>query len=280
MSTTIVTVCYNSMAVLPGMLASVPPGVSVVLVDNGSDDIDALQKIADQYQARLIRNTQNKGFGTACNQGAEIAQTKYLLFLNPDTQLSRGAIDAFEKAAHDHPNASAFNPRLLGITGKLTLRRRSKLDPTFTLSKDDPKEDIDLPVLSGSAIFTRRELFDQVGGFDTNIFLYHEDDDLSARLRKRGPLMLADNAIVTHNAGHGSARTPEIAQFKAYHMARSKVYTWAKHGRSNAWLRTLWQAVLSFLSPAMLSRRKRAKAIGFLKGTLSAKQDGGCGSGT
>ncbi|MGC1430386.1 MAG: glycosyltransferase family 2 protein, partial [Albidovulum sp.] len=61
--TTIVTVSFNSLHVLPQMLASVPSGVPVVIVDNGSTDIAALVGLCEMHGATLIRNDRNLGFG-------------------------------------------------------------------------------------------------------------------------------------------------------------------------------------------------------------------------
>lgn len=273
---TIITVCYNSMAVLPQMLSSVPKGVPVVLVDNASTDAAALNALAAQHGARVQTNNVNKGFGVACNQGAALAETEFLLFLNPDAQLHEGTLQALLDAAENHPTSSAFNPRIMDKRNRQAFRRRSKIKSKDRFVGPLPQADVEMTVLSGSAIFVRRDSFDAVGGFDPAIFLYHEDDDLALRLREKGPLMYCHNAVVTHLEGHGSVRSPKSAAFKAYYMARSRVYAYAKHGHSNTQWSTLAFAILRLLYPEMLfSARKRAKNIGFFKGAISAFIDGG-----
>jgi len=273
---TIVTVCHNSMAVLPAMLESVPSGTPVILVDNASSDTSALQSLADGHGATLQLNADNVGFGPACNQGAAKAETEFLLFLNPDAELQPGALDALIAAAQSHPNASGFNPRILDGKGRESFRRGSKLRPKERLTGPVPKQDSEIAVLVGSAIFCRRALFEQVGGFDPEIFMYHEDDDLSLRLREHGPLMYCHAAQVVHLSGHGSPRVPAVAAFKAYHSARSRVYTLGKHGHPRPVLNTLAAATLRLLGlDTLFIKRKRAKNIGYMKGALSALKDGG-----
>lgn len=273
---TIVTVCYNSMAVLPQMLDSLPKGVPVVLVDNASTDAAALDVLAAQHGARVQTNDANKGFGVACNQGAALAETEFLLFLNPDAELHEGALQALLDAATKYPNASAFNPRILDKRGNQAFRRRSKIKPKDRLEGPLPQADAEMAILSGSAIFVRRAVFEAIHGFDPAIFLYHEDDDLALRLRENGPLMYCHAAIVTHLEGHGSVRSPKSAAFKAYYMARSRVYAYAKHGHRHALWTTLMVAITRLIYPEnLLSARKRAKNIGFFKGALSAFNDGG-----
>lgn len=274
---TIVSVAFNSTAVIGQMLASCPEDCPKIIVDNASVDHETLASIANGHGAKVIRHTANQGFGRACNAGAAAADTPFLLFLNPDAQLKPDTVDAFLASAAAHPDASAFNPRILNRNGKLHLRRKSRLDPTLpTLKGPQGGSDIVIPTLSGAAIFVSHKNFQSIGGFDPAIFLYHEDDDLAHRLQDIGVLRLSDAAIITHLEGHGSERTPEGAAFKAYHMARSRAYVFAKHGRPLPKLGTLFQSLMQFFSPdVLLSKRKRAKYVGFAKGALSAFKDGG-----
>ena len=273
---TIITVCHNSMAVLPAMLKSIPKGTPVILVDNASSDTAALQSLADEHGATLQLNADNIGFGPACNQGAAKAETEFLLFLNPDAELQPHALDALVEAASRHQNASAFNPRILDGKGRQSFRRGSKIRPKERLKGPIPTRDAEVSILAGSAIFCRRALFEKIGGFDPAIFMYHEDDDLSLRLRDHGPLMYCHSAQVVHLSGHGSPRQPHVAAFKAYHSARSRVYTLGKYGHPSPKLNTLGAAALRMLGlDTLFLKRKRAKHIGFMKGALSALKDGG-----
>ncbi|MFK7877638.1 MAG: glycosyltransferase family 2 protein [Paracoccaceae bacterium] len=268
---TVITVAYQSQDVLPDMLASVPTQTPIIVVDNGSPDPVQVNT------AHVIRNSTNEGFGRACNQGAAVARTEFLLFLNPDARLHPDALEALVHSANTSPDAAGWNPRFNDGKGSETFQRRSKIDPKRTATAVPlPKLDCPIGTLQGSAIFLRKDLFDLVQGFDPAIFLYHEDDDLSLRLRAHGPLMRSYGAQVTHLEGRGSPRTPNTAYFKAFHMARSRRYAYGKHGHRFAHISTLRQAVLGLLSPLNLgSKRKRAKAWGFFKGALSAFRDGG-----
>ncbi|MEO9516975.1 MAG: glycosyltransferase family 2 protein [Paracoccaceae bacterium] len=273
---TIVTVTFNSLAVVPDMLKSVPSETPVVLVDNNSSDTDTLKVMADDHGATLQLNAQNVGFGPACNQGAALAATEFLLFLNPDTELQDGALENLVQAAETYPDASGFNPQILDGSGKQSFRRGSKIRPKERWQGALPRHDVEVPVLAGSAIFCRKALFDQIGGFDPEIFMYHEDDDLSLRLRAHGPIMYCHAAQVVHLSGHGSPRLPATAAFKAYYSARSRAYTLEKHGHRRPKLNTLVAAILRVIGPdTLLNKRRRAKNFGYLRGALSALKDGG-----
>lgn len=273
---TVVSVAYNSSAVLPDMLASLPRELAVVVVDNASQDAGTVQSLCDARGATAILETVNRGFGVGCNIGAAAARTPYLMFLNPDTSVRPGAFEALLAGAARYPEASAFNPRILDGAGGLALRRRTNLRPKREKYRGPaPTADMELPVLSGAAIFLEAAKFREIGGFDEAIFLYHEDDDLAVRLQKLGPLMHIHDAVVQHLEGHSTERSPATARFKAYHMARSRVYGRAKHGlpwpRANA----IWRGIRQLFSPVMLIPRSRAKNWGFLMGALSTLKDGG-----
>ncbi|MEO9572770.1 MAG: glycosyltransferase [Tateyamaria sp.] len=275
-SVTIITVSYNSMAVLPAMLKSVPKGTPVVVVDNASSDAGALKALTDEYGAILHLNTNNVGFGPACNQGAAKAQTEFLLFLNPDAELQAGALEALIQAAKTYPDVSGFNPRILDQNGNQSFKRGSKIKPKERWKGALPTADAVVSVLAGSAIFCRRAVFEEIGGFDPAIFMYHEDDDLSLRLREHGPLMYCHDAKVVHLSGHGSPRLPAVAAFKAYYSARSRAYALGKYGHPRPKLATLVAAVFRAIGPdTLFIKRRRAKNIGYLKGALSAFKDGG-----
>lgn len=268
---TIVTVSFNSETVLPRMLASVPEGVKVVIVDNASTSIAAIRQIAENHDAELVELPENKGFGVACNIGASKAETEFLLFLNPDVEIRPLALETLRDAAARYPAASAFNPRILNENGATSLKRRSNLLARAEwLPRGEVDTDCEVPVLAGSAIFVRKTDFDAVGGFDPLIFLYYEDDDLSLRLRReRGPLYFIASAEVMHTGGASSARSVEVARIKGYHLGRSRVYCSIKHNTPFGRTKAATKALLSAISPLVLfSKRKRAKDWARLEATF------------
>lgn len=269
---TIVAVSYNSLRVLPQMLASVPAGTPVVVVDNASTELEPLRALCARHGARLIESKVNEGFGIACNRGAALATTEFLLFLNPDALLMPDTLDQLVAAAERYPRATGFNPRIEGDDGKPFFKRKSYLLPRAQwMERGWPAADREVSVLSGAAMFMRRADFEAVGGFDPEIFLFHEDDDLALNLARRGPLMFIREALVRHGGGSSSARSAEVAALKAWHMGHSRVYAARKHGMAFARTRALIQASLQAISPVViLSRRKRAKQWAFLKGIIHA----------
>ena len=270
----VVSVTYNSSTILPTMLGSLPSSVHVVVVDNGSADFARTKDIVGAHGGMLIGNQENVGFGRACNQGAKLVDTDLILFLNPDTSVTNGALDNLVRATESYPNASAFNPAIEDANGRPIFRRSSVIDPSsWRLPKGWPRSDQEVSVLSGAALLVRRHQFDALSGFDPKIFLYHEDDDLCLRLRKRfGPLMFIRSALVVHQGGSSSGRDAATAHLKGFHMGQSRVYASLKHGKALAFERALIGAFGELLLlPRLFSARRRSKSVGYLSGILRAR---------
>ncbi len=267
---TVVSVCYKSDALIADMIATVPEETPIVLVDNGKTN--SFANLPAGRNIRIVQLEDNQGFGRGCNAGAAVAQTPWILFLNPDARLTAGAIEALLEAIDRHPSGVAFNPRISNSVGSEYFKRRSWLLPRRrSMKKGWPAVDTVVPVLSGAAFFVSKQKFEAVDGFDAAIFLYHEDDDLSLRLAKLGQLVFVRDALVSHTAGHSSGRSPEIARLKAFHMAQSRIYAGKKHQRPLVVFSTLMQAVGLYTSPSIIfSARRRAKAAGFLAGAISS----------
>ncbi|MEL7184430.1 MAG: glycosyltransferase family 2 protein [Pseudomonadota bacterium] len=273
--TTIITVTHNSAAVIGTMLASVPPDTPCVVVDNDSTD-GTLATLADADRATVLPAPGNVGFGRACNLGARHATTEFLLFLNPDAALMPGALPALEAEADARPDLGAANPAVEDGRGRVRLKMSSVL-PVPALPRPPLEKAGQMPILSGGALFVRRGVFDDLGGFDENIFLYHEDHDLSWRIAQAGhTLWHLPAARARHIAGTGSARSPAMARWKGYHMARSRYYVLEKTRPGHGFRRTFLPACLALLAPInFLSARRRQKYLGQIAGALSAPKDGG-----
>ncbi|UWQ79451.1 glycosyltransferase family 2 protein [Leisingera sp. S132] len=275
---TIITVTYNSSEIAGNLLRSNTDGVPVILIDNASQDADATRVLASKHGAQFIANSENLGFGCACNQGAELADTEFLFFVNPDAELFGDTMQQLLTTADAHPTASAFNTRVVKGDGSLFFKRRSKLIPkSLWLGRDAAKRDGEVPVLSGGALLVRKAAFDKIGGFDPKIFLFHEDDDLSLRLKEHcGPLRYAFDAKVRHLLGHSTERSAKTAALKAWYMGQSRVYAARKHGQSYGYLRALGEAILQLISPLnLLSARKRSKSWYYFQAILSSRRQQG-----
>ncbi len=207
----LVVVSYNARRYLDRCLRSVLsqsvcPG-EIIVVDNASTDGSADFVEQAFPDVTVIRNRENLGFGHAANVGAALAQGDYLAFLNPDTVVEPGWLDALVAALDANEGYGLATSRILLLaqpdrvnacgtevhyTG-LTLCRGTG-SPSDSFSRT---EEVD--AVSGAAFAIRRAVFDEIGGFDDRFFLYVEDIDLSWRARLAGHACLHVPASVVYH---------------------------------------------------------------------------------
>ncbi len=178
----------TALAALAGALArELRDGDELVVVDNASRDGSA--DIAARAGARVLRNARNAGFAAACDQAAAAATGDLLLLLNPDSVPEPGFRDAIERpwgggwAAWmglvldgDVVNTSGGVVHFTGIAWAGEAGTPAPAAPA-------PRE---VGFLSGACLAIPRTTWEEVGGLSPAFFMYHEDVDLSLRLRLRG----------------------------------------------------------------------------------------------
>ena len=270
----IVVVSYKSEKVLADLLPSIPYDSELIIVNNGPENLP--QNLKNIRSFIEIHDGQNKGFGKACNVGVEAASNELILLINPDSILEKNCLVNLIEAMKRVPNASAFAPKIVNARGKEEFKRRSVLLNRKKWMKGPPSDIAEISIMGGAAIFLKKEIFIRVGGFDENIFLFHEDDDLSLRLKAQiGPLVYVPNAKIVHIGGSSSVRSPEIAKIKGFNMGRSRVYAMKKHKIKNFKLKCLFFALIQLLSLEMIFlKRKRYKYISFYQGVIKGiKED-------
>jgi N-acetylglucosaminyl-diphospho-decaprenol L-rhamnosyltransferase len=253
---TAILVTYNSSHCVARALASLPADVISVVVDNGSTD-DSVT-IAEQHADRVVRLKDNLGFSKGCNVGAAIADTEFLLMMNPDSEVEGDAISALIAAAGRHPEAAAFNPQLVRSNAEL---------PASPPQPDDRVVD----TLSGAALFVTKQQFDEVGGFDEHFFLYFEDADLSKRLAAKGSLIQVRGACFIHGIGQSSRLTLGDEFRKYRHYGRSRVYYSTKHNQRFNRLREVTAQGLKAIHRLVIGRTRLAaqhlgRAVGYAQG--------------
>lgn len=179
----------------------------IIVVDNASTDGSAAMVEAQFPQARLLRSPRNLGFGDGNNLGAGHARGAYLAFLNPDTEVAPGWLDALLAALTETPGAGLATPKILlredpqriNTCGNDLHLSGLALCRGLGQGRDELADRTAVGAVSGAAFAMRRELFYRLGGFDGSFFLYMEDTDLSWRARLAGYTCLyVPESVVYH----------------------------------------------------------------------------------
>lgn len=213
-------------------IAAAPPStpIEVLVVEDASGD-PAVPQLEKVEGLRLVCWPENKGFLRSCNAAAALARGELLLFLNNDTEVMPGAIDALVRLLDVRPDAGMVGSRLLYPDGVLQEaggivwrdgsawnygNRSDPRRPEFTYVRE-------VDYISGAAIMIPRTRWEEMGGFD-EAFLpaYCEDSDLAFRLRAAGWKVLYQPAsTVIHHEGvsHGTDTGTGI---KAHQVANTR----------------------------------------------------------
>ena len=240
----LLTLCLRS---LGG--SSLEGELEVIVVDNGSTD-GSIDLVRSQFpDVRLIANTENQGFPAANNQGIEVSSGRYVLLLNPDTEVVGDALSTMVAFADRHQEIGMVGPQLLNSDGSVQSSRRRfptlataffestwlqpvaprrVLERYYVLDQpDDQVQDVDW--IYGAAMMARREAIQRVGLMDESYFMYSEEMDWCRRFREAGwRVVYLPAAQVIHYGGKSSE---QAVPARHIHFQTSKVYYFAKfHG--------------------------------------------------
>jgi len=181
--------------------------LEIIVSDNGSTDgsVDFLQ---ERFSSAilLLENGKNLGFGSAVNRGLEAAKGGYLIFLNNDLVLEPDSIGEMVQLLQSDGETGAVVPKILYYEKRDTFNSFGVLIhytgiacPNKIDQIDDPNLDI-LETACGGIFMFPRKVYKTVGGFDEDLFLYHEDHDLSWRVRLAGwKIRVTPRAILYHH---------------------------------------------------------------------------------
>ncbi len=242
----------------------------IIVVDNGSTD-QSLSGLPDDPRLTVIESGENLGFGRACNRGAALATSEYILFLNPDARIFPDTLPKVVALmeSEEGANLGVCGIRLIEDDGGTQLHTTA-FPTSFNIYQVDrfrtPFDHMSSRRVShviGAFYLIRRALFVELGGFDERFFVYFEDLDLSKRVVAAGwgVYYLAD-ATAYHKGGGTS---DQIRARRLFYSQLSRIAYAHKHfSRSGAFS-------VIFVTFTLEPLLRLARAI--LKGSLSEAEE-------
>lgn len=249
----VIVVNWNTRDLLLACLASLRReaarvALEIIVVDNASADGSAEAAAAAFPETVLIRNGENRGFAAATNQGLARARGRYWALLNPDAEVTPGALAELASELDRRPEIWAAGPKLLNADGSLQPSGRRFPTPARSALQGllparlkrtawwrrrvFGRVDFDVPArvdeVSGACLVARREAYARVGLLDERFFLFFEEVDWCLRLaRAGGQIWYLPAAQVIHRWGAGMS---QMLGESVLHNYRSEFRYWRKHG--------------------------------------------------
>lgn len=246
MDLSIIIVNYNVKEFLRNLLDSIDKALQnisteIIVVDNASDD-GSVELLKSKFPTvKLIENKTNLGFGKANNQALKISKGKYILLINPDTIVGEDTFTKMIKFLEVQKDAGLAGCKILNPDGSLQLACRrsfpgpwtsfckvtglsnlfpnSKLFARYNLTYLDENQTYEVDAISGSFMMFSREVYEKVGGFDEQFFMYGEDLDLCYRIQKAGyKVFYLHTTQVIHYKGESTKRS-SIDETKVFYNA-------------------------------------------------------------
>lgn len=255
MDLSVIIVSWNVKELLCGCLASVYQSLvggsidhKVLVVDNASSDGSA-DMVRELFpQARLITNTDNKGFAAANNQALAETSGRHVVLLNPDTEVRDGALGLLLRFLDATPSAGMAGPRLVYGDGSFQhsafhfpslaqaffdfypLHPRllgSWLNGRYARSLYRSRHPFAVDHTLGACMMVRHEAIEKVGYLDEQFFMYCEEIDWAMRIRQAGwGIYCVPAAEVVHYAGQS---TQQFRDEMFVALWRSRLRLFAQH---------------------------------------------------
>jgi GT2 family glycosyltransferase len=213
--------------------------IEIVVVDNGSKEGvvgDVERSVKNLKNIKLIKSKENLGFGRGCNLGVENSRGEFVLFLNSDTKVDDKGFIKMTNFLKDNPKVGILGGRLMNFDGtnQASAGKFYNLFNFFIMMfggekfgflKKSPSKISSVDWVSGACFMVNKDIFNKIGGFDKNIFMYMEDMELCYRAKKNGfATYYYPDVLVLHKEQGSSNRG-----FAIVNIYKGILYFYVKH---------------------------------------------------
>lgn len=229
---------------LQSLLAQTLQPTEIILVDQNSNDGSANYVATAYPQVRLLRQTEDRGFTGACNEGMKAARGEFLVLFNTDARAEADWLEVLVKAMGDDASIGSaacktldyHNSALIYSLGDGVLSNGDTYNIARNM-KDRPELPMPCWVFgpSGCTAIYRRAALDKVGLLDEDYYTYHEDVDIAWRLQLAGFKCLYVPKAVAYHVGDATGR--KFRERTAFISGRNRWFVLFKNLPLGLWLR-------------------------------------------
>jgi len=226
---TIIIVSFNSSKIISSCLEKIAFSKHrVVVVDNASSD-NTVEVIKKSFpHTEVIKLDKNIGYGRANNVALRTVTSKYAMILNPDAFIAEDDIEKMLHFLDKNEDVALSGPLLLSNYPASQQDIDDQLKVVDGNLIEKCSDYFSVKYIIGAVLFMRMSVFNKIGFFDEEIFLYYEDDEISHRVVKNGYKAAIFAGISGYHIGHGSSGTKLRGIYKRFwHRAFSKL-NWKK----------------------------------------------------
>ena len=186
---TIIIITYKSEKLVNNFIKRIPSNIKTIIIEN-SQNYELKKSIEEKYNNITVFIKENNGVSSALNYAVDKIKTKYFLQISPDLEFDFNYLNTFLNYANKlNDRFAAIGPRFINVKKK---------------SHKQIKESLkfgNISSIHGSCMFINKEIFEEIGGFDENFFLYFEETDYCYRGKKKNYISYQINEIKVKSIG-------------------------------------------------------------------------------
>ena len=229
------------------------PNYVIVVVDNGSIDGSALAIRAKFPEVTIIENKKNLGYAKGFNAGLQYAYEQgadYFLILNNDTIVDPQAVSELVKAAQGHAKIGFVTGKVFWYAKPEVLQTAGRLSDPDRLARGhigsgevdhgqyDKEREYDF--VDDIFLLVNREVYKTVGGYDSHFFLYFEETDWCARIRKAGySIIFTPKARIWHKGNVGGPSI-NLSPLRHFYLTRNEIIFLKRNAASSKFPKILF----------------------------------------
>lgn len=245
MSTNIIIVSFNTKDLLVKTLSNLSKlkdNYKITVIDNNSSDNSAEMVGSSFPDIRLIKNRENLGFAKAVNQGVKSGQEELIFLMNPDAEFTISDVEKMVEFIQSDPQYAIASCRINYPSGEIqpnagdlpvgialvswlfNLEALGSMPNFHQAGKKYYEKVKEVGWVGGTFTIIKKEVFEKLGYFDEEYFMYFEDVDFCFKTRKIGYKVMVNPGVVITHIGGASSNDPRFTQWRGEFKGLSIFY--------------------------------------------------------